>query len=100
MADDLGNQVQKLALRVEKHELQITSLNEYKTKHEDDLKDVSNKFKKDVTTLTERVDAKEAKIDKLSTRLVIILAFISGVLVVSTETGGNMLRTVIGALLT
>lgn len=36
------------------------------------------------------------KLDKLATRLTIITAFAGGVLFVSSETGGNVLRSLLG----
>lgn len=38
------------------------------------------------------------KLDKLATRMTIITAFVAGVFFVSSETGGSVLRTLLGGM--
>lgn len=99
VSDDKKTQLGSLELRVERHELQIASIKEQQARYETNLEKVQSSCDSKINSISERVDNKEDRIDKLSMRLIIIIAFVSGVIVVSSESGGNLLRSIIGAVI-
>lgn len=48
---------------------------------------------------SKKLDMVTEKMDKLATRMTIITAFAAGVMFVSSETGGSVLRTLLGGLI-